>query len=130
MPQGFLSARIDTSNERHHLWLNNGTYWCHYVLNFDFRTRRIRRSLGTKSLPEAIRRRDQLFAKLQTEGEWVEARESKVSRLAEVERALVTFHETAERNPTLRWRDVSDKCPAISHAADEFTSILSRGGEP
>jgi hypothetical protein len=69
MPQGYLSARIDTSNERHHLWLNNGTWWVHYTLNFDFRTRRVRRSLQTTSLHEAIRRRDELFERLSTEGE-------------------------------------------------------------
>jgi hypothetical protein len=74
MPLGRLSARIDDSIDRHHLWLNNGTWWCHYTLNFDFRTRRIRRSLGTQSLAEAIRRRDALFARLATEGEWVPER--------------------------------------------------------
>jgi hypothetical protein len=74
MPQGSLSDRVNTENSRHHLWLNNGTWWCHFVLNFDFRTRRIRRSLETKSLDEAIRKRDELFARLATEGEWVPER--------------------------------------------------------
>lgn len=74
MPLGRLSARIDDSNDRHHLWLNNGNWWVHYTLNFDFRTRRIRRSLGTKSLTEAIRKRDALFERLATEGEWVPER--------------------------------------------------------
>lgn len=71
MPLGRLSTRIDDGNETHHLWLNNGTWWVHYTLNFDFRTRRVRRSLGTKSRAEAIRRRDALFERLVTEGEWV-----------------------------------------------------------
>ncbi|MFM8494343.1 MAG: hypothetical protein ACKOEM_02295 [Planctomycetia bacterium] len=74
MPLGRLSARIDDDNEQHHLWLNNGTWWVHYTLNFDFRTRRVRRSLGTKSLTEAIRKRDALFARLVAEGEWVPER--------------------------------------------------------
>jgi hypothetical protein len=74
MPLGKLSARIDDANDTHHLWLNNGNWWCHYTLNFDCRTRRIRRSLGTKSLAEAIRKRDALFARLATEGEWVPER--------------------------------------------------------
>ena len=74
MPLGRLSARIDQASETHHLWLNNGTYWVHFTLNFDFRTRRVRRSLGTKSLTEAIRKRDALFARLATEGEWVPER--------------------------------------------------------
>jgi len=69
--RGFLSARIDSKNERHHIWLNNGTWWVHYTLNFGFRTRRVRRSLQTTSLTEAIRRRDGLFARLATEGELV-----------------------------------------------------------
>lgn len=74
MPLGRLSARIDDGNDTHHLWLNNGTYWVHYTLNFDFRTRRVRRSLGTKSLAEAIQKRDALFARLATEGKWVPER--------------------------------------------------------
>jgi len=75
MPHGRLSARIDPGNGAHHLWNNNGTWWVHYTLNFDFRTRRIRRSLRTRSLTEAIRRRDALFARLTTAGEWVEERD-------------------------------------------------------
>ena len=74
MPRGYLSARINFSNGAHHLYLNNGTYWVHYTLNFDFRTRRVRRSLGTKSLAEAIQKRDALFERLATEGEWVPER--------------------------------------------------------
>lgn len=74
MPLGRLSARIDAANERHHIWLNNGTWWVHYTLNFDFRTRRVRRSLGTRDAAEAIRRRDELFARLAREGEPVPER--------------------------------------------------------
>jgi hypothetical protein len=76
MPQGYLSVRIDPANERHHIWLNNGTWWVHYTLNFDCRTRRVRRSLGTRSLAEAIRRRDSLFSRLAVEGEPVPDRKS------------------------------------------------------
>jgi hypothetical protein len=75
MPHGFLSVRIDATNELHHLWCNNGTWWVHYTLNFDFRTRRVRRSLGTGSRAEAIRERDTLFERLVTEGEWVSERD-------------------------------------------------------
>lgn len=69
MPRGHLSVRVDASNRHHHLWNNNGAWWVHYTLNFDCRTRRVRRSLKTGSLDEAIRRRDDLFAHLQAEGE-------------------------------------------------------------
>jgi len=69
-----VASRIDESNDRHHLWLNNGTWWVCYTLNFDCRIRRIRRSLGTKLLAEAIQKRDALFERLATEGEWVPER--------------------------------------------------------
>ena len=69
MPRGHLSVRVDASNRHHRLWNNNGVWWVHYTLNFDCRTRRVRRSLKTGSLDEAIRRRDDLFARLQAEGE-------------------------------------------------------------
>lgn len=71
MPRGFLSARFDARNPRHHLWCNNGTWWTHYTLHFGYRKRRIRRSLKTSSAEEAIRRRDALFARIAREGEEV-----------------------------------------------------------
>ena len=69
MPRGHLSVRVDATNRQHHLWNNNGVWWVHYTLNFDCRTRRVRRSLKTGSLDEAIRRRDELFAELSIGGE-------------------------------------------------------------
>jgi hypothetical protein len=45
---------VSSDNPLHHLWLNNGTWWVHYTLNFDFRTRRVRRSLGTRDAAEAV----------------------------------------------------------------------------
>ncbi len=74
MPLGNLSVRIDDTNPLHHLWNNNGTWWVHYTLNFDFRTRRRRCSLGTQSLEEAVRRRDELFDRLRQDGETVAER--------------------------------------------------------
>lgn len=74
MPLGYLSTRTPKSGSGHHLWLNNGTWWAHYTLHFDHRKRRIRRSLKTRSLDEAIRRRDELFALIARDGEWVEER--------------------------------------------------------
>ena len=75
MPRGFLSARIDATNPRHHLWRNNGCiWWVHYTLHFDNRKRRIRRSLKTADVRVAIARRNALFAKLATEGEDVPER--------------------------------------------------------
>jgi hypothetical protein len=74
MTIGFPSVRVDDANPLHHLWCNNGTWWVHYTLHFDFRRRRIRRSLGTRSLDEAVRRRDELLARLAREGEPVPER--------------------------------------------------------
>lgn len=75
MPRGFLSARVDANNSLHHLWRNNGcVWWVHYTLHFDHRKRRIRRSLKTSSVDEAIRRRDVLFARIGVEGEDVPER--------------------------------------------------------
>lgn len=71
MPTGYPSIRVDDSNPRHHLWCNNGTWWVHYTIHFDCRKRRIRRSLRTRSLDVAIRRRDELLARLAGEGETV-----------------------------------------------------------
>jgi len=74
MPLGRLSARTNTARRQHHLWLNNGVWWTYYVLHFGNRKRRIRRSLKTRSLEEALLRRDALFADLQANGEWVDER--------------------------------------------------------
>ncbi len=71
MPVGFPSIRVDRANPRHHLWCNNGTWWVHYTIHFDHRKRRIRRSLETRSLTEAILRRDSLLLQITSDGEAV-----------------------------------------------------------
>jgi hypothetical protein len=68
MPLATLSLRSQPGNRLHHLWCNNGTWWIHFTVNFDHRTRRIRRSLRTDSLEEAICRRDRLLAQIASEG--------------------------------------------------------------
>jgi hypothetical protein len=46
----------------HHLWNNNGTYWCHYTVHEDdYTKRRVRISLRTKDQEEARARRDALL---------------------------------------------------------------------
>ena len=53
-------VRIKASNERHHLFNNNGTYWLHYTRhNADYTKERIRESLHTSDLPTALQRRDE-----------------------------------------------------------------------
>jgi hypothetical protein len=57
-----LAIRLNPANPNHHLWNNNGTWWCHYTEHRpDFTKQRIRASLGTKNLTEARLRRDQLL---------------------------------------------------------------------
>jgi hypothetical protein len=74
MPVGFPSIRVDRANPLHHLWCNNGTWWVHYTIHFDHRKRRIRRSLETRSLTEAILRRDSLLLQITSDGETVPER--------------------------------------------------------
>jgi len=57
-----LAIRLNPANPDHHLWNNNGTWWCHYTVHPTPLTKqRIRGSLQTKSLAEARFRRDQLL---------------------------------------------------------------------
>ena len=57
-----LSIRTDDTNPNHHLWNNNGTWYIHYTVHPDALTsERIRRSLGTRDLGLARRRRDQIL---------------------------------------------------------------------
>ena len=82
MTLGYPSIRIDGTNLLHHLWSNNGTWWVHYTLHFAGRKRRIRRSLGTRHVDEAIRRRDELLARLARDGEPVPERRPALRRAA------------------------------------------------
>lgn len=71
MPIGYPSLRVDKSNDTHHLWCNNGTWWLHYTVHFDHRVRRIRKSLRTRCLTEAIARRDEHLGQIAAQGEFV-----------------------------------------------------------
>ncbi|MGD1029864.1 MAG: hypothetical protein ABSA05_01865 [Opitutaceae bacterium] len=63
------SIRIKAENPNHHLWNNHGTWFLHYTVHpTSFTKERIRRSLGTKDLATARRRRDRLFAELSGAG--------------------------------------------------------------
>ena len=79
MTRGYLSLRLNEANPSHHLYVNtgartDGNYWVAYTLHFGGRKRRIRRSLRTKCLAEAIRLRDELFARIERDGEEVPER--------------------------------------------------------
>lgn len=59
-----LAIRIKETNRMHHLWNNNGTWFCHYTLHLGPMKERKRVSMKTSSLEDACRRRDELFARL------------------------------------------------------------------
>jgi len=57
-----LSIRCRPGNEDHHLWNNNGTFWCHLTVHFaDFTKKRLRLSLETGDIEHARKLRDSLF---------------------------------------------------------------------
>jgi hypothetical protein len=57
-----LAIRIREDNPDHHLWNNNGTWWCHYTEHLpDYTKRRVRRSLGTSDPAIARCLRDSLL---------------------------------------------------------------------
>ena len=50
------------AKQNHHLWNNNGTFWCHYTVHeADHTKRRVRVSLQTKVAEDARARRDALL---------------------------------------------------------------------
>ena len=60
-----LSLRTSAQNPDHHLWNNNGTWWCHFTVHASDGTKhRVRRSLRTRSADEARRRRDGLLHRM------------------------------------------------------------------
>jgi hypothetical protein len=62
-----IVLRINTANPNHHLYNNNGTWWCHYTEHRpDFTKRRIRLSLQTPSLPAARAKRDRWFSEIRS----------------------------------------------------------------
>ena len=63
MKQSKLSVRVNRKNSNHHLWNNNGKWWCHLTVHKpDYTVERRRLSLNTRDLDIAKRRRDKLFA--------------------------------------------------------------------
>ncbi len=58
-----LSLRCHRGNPNHHLWNNNGTWWCHLTLHLPgFQKERLRLSLETHEVGHARRLRDSLLA--------------------------------------------------------------------
>ena len=58
-----LSVRCRPGNADHHLWNNNGTFWCHFTVHLpDLTKQRMRLSTGTGDAGAARRLRDSLMA--------------------------------------------------------------------
>ena len=69
MPLGTLAIRKKDSNPTHHLYRNGNLWWVHFFVHHSgFKARRVRKSLGTESLAEAINRRDKLFEEVRQNG--------------------------------------------------------------
>ena len=63
MKQSTLSIRVNRKNANHHLWNNNGKWWCHLTTHKpDYTAERHRVSLHTRDIVEARQRRDKLLA--------------------------------------------------------------------
>lgn len=57
-----LAIRVREDNPAHHLWNNNGTWWCHFTEHLpDYTKRRVRRSLHTRDFHTARLLRDSLL---------------------------------------------------------------------
>ena len=57
-----LAIRVSDKNVDHHLWNNNGTWWCHYTEHLpDYTKRRVRRNLRTADRDAARNLRDSIF---------------------------------------------------------------------
>lgn len=55
-------VKHDIANPNHHIWNNNGTWWCHYTVHHDDYTKeRVRVSLGTNDVQIARALRDFLL---------------------------------------------------------------------
>lgn len=87
-----LSIRVDATNPDHHLWNNNGTWWCHYTLHREQHSRRCRVSLETRLLSKARLRRDHLFNALR--------RLSAPNRRPDSERSLISDVQQPARKTT------------------------------
>ena len=56
------AARADRANADHHLWNNNGTWWCHFTLHHaDHTKQRVRLGLETPDVTQARVLRDALL---------------------------------------------------------------------
>ena len=57
------TVRPGAVNPDHHIWNNNGTWWCHFTVHHaDYTAERVRVSLHTRDLAEARKRRDFIMA--------------------------------------------------------------------
>ena len=62
MNQPTLAIRLNGENRDHHLWNNNGTWWCHFTVHLpDFTKERRRLSLKTADVGLARFLRDSLL---------------------------------------------------------------------
>ena len=69
MPLGTLAIRENEKNPTHHLYRNGNLWWVHFFVHHSgFKAKRVRLSLKTSSIREAIERRDDLFEEVRQNG--------------------------------------------------------------
>ena len=63
MKQSKLSVRVNRKNTNHHIWNNNGKWWCHFTVHKpNYTSERHRISLHTHDVREARQLRDIILA--------------------------------------------------------------------
>ena len=63
-----LAVRANPANRDHHLWNNNGTWWCHFTVHSpDYTKERVRLSLKTRDRLQARKIRDSLLARYENQ---------------------------------------------------------------
>lgn len=67
-----LAVRVNLNNPDHHLWNNNGTWYVHYThCPTPVTAERVRKSLRTRDIITARRRRNELFRQFDWQGDLV-----------------------------------------------------------
>lgn len=75
-------------NPNHNIWCNNGTYFIHVTLMWEDRRKvRVRKSLQTKDVEEARRRRDRVLECLQRKPELTVLGRTRASGVSRIHRA-------------------------------------------
>ena len=68
-PSVRLASKSRPANPNHHLFNNNGIWWCQITVHRGPFSKRLRFSLRTSNVDQARERRDRIFASLSPQGQ-------------------------------------------------------------